>query len=92
MKAKIDESLKEIKSLLLAQKTVLSFTEVASYTGLSKSYLYKLTSSGTIPHYKPNGKIIFFEKAELDKWLLSNRAQTSDEAEDAAITHVTLNR
>lgn len=36
----IDERLKNIESLLLSQKTVLNFDEVAAYTGLSKSYLH----------------------------------------------------
>ena len=31
----------------------------------SRSYLYKLTASGNIPHSKPNGKMIFFEKRKL---------------------------
>ena len=56
----IDERLKNIESLLSLQKTVLNFDEVAAYTGLSKSYLYKLTCSGGIPCYKPQGKHIYF--------------------------------
>lgn len=88
---KIDERLKNIESLLLTQKTVLSFNEVALYTGLSKSWLYKLTSTGKISHYKPQGKQIYFEKAELDRWLLRNRIKTNQELETAASTYVTLN-
>ena len=55
------------------QKPVLTFAEAAKFTGLSQSYLYKLTSAGKIPHYKPSGKLLFFKKEELQNWLLSNR-------------------
>lgn len=86
----IDERLSNIEALLLSQKTVLNFDEVAVYTGLSKSHLYKLTSTGGIPCYKPNGKHIYFDKAEIDKWLLSNKKKSNAEIESEAATFVTL--
>ncbi len=86
----IDERLKNIESLLSLQKTVLNFDEVAAYTGLSKSYLYKKTCSGGIPCYKPQGKHIYFNKQEIDQWLLQNRKATTKELEDKAATFVTL--
>lgn len=88
----IDERLSKIETLLLAQKTVLNFNEVAAYTGLSKSYLYKLSSSGGIPCYKPQGKHIYFDKQEIDQWLLQNRKATNQEVESMASTHVTLKK
>lgn len=88
----IDERLSKIETLLLAQKTVLNFDEVAAYTGLSKSYLYKLTSAGGIPCYKPQGKHIYFNKQEIDQWLLQNRKATNQELESKASTHVTLKK
>ena len=57
------------KNMLIGTKEVLTFDEAAIYTGLSKSYLYKLTSGGAIPHYKPNGKMCYFNKAEVAAWL-----------------------
>lgn len=88
----IDERLSKIETLLLAQKTVLNFNEVAAYTGLSKSYLYKLSSSGGIPCYKPQGKHIYFDKQEIDQWLLQNPKATNQEIENRATTHVTLKK
>ena len=85
-----NERLRIIESLLLAQKNVLTFDEVAVYTGISKSYLYKLTSGGGIPCYKPNGKLIYFSKLELDSWLLQNRKATTKEIDNKASTIVTL--
>jgi excisionase family DNA binding protein len=81
---------RNIETLLLSQKTILNFDEVAIYTGLSKSYLYKLTCTGGIPCYKPNGKLIFANRIELDKWLLRNRKATNEELDIKASTYVTL--
>lgn len=89
---KIDERLSNIETLLLSQKTVLNFDEVAIYTGLSKSYLYKLTSNSGIPCYKPLGKHIYFNKLEIDEWLLQNRKSTNSELDSKAITFVALNK
>jgi excisionase family DNA binding protein len=86
----IDDRLRNIESLLLSQKVVLNFNEVAIYTGLSKSYLYKLTSTAGIPCYKPQGKQIYFNKQEIDLWLLQNRKATNLELENQASTFVTL--
>lgn len=88
----INERLSSIEKMLLANKAVLSMTEVALYTGLSMSYLYKLTSTGGIPCYKPLGKHIYFKKDEIDQWLLSNRKTPSSEIEQQADTYITLNK
>ncbi|GHA68733.1 helix-turn-helix domain-containing protein [Pontibacter akesuensis] len=90
----LEQRLRNIETLLLSQKTVLNFEEVASYTGLSKSYLYKLTSAAQIPHFKPQGKHIYFNKAEVDQWLQRNHTQPLNEAEleEQAATYITLKR
>ncbi len=88
----INERLANIEALLLTNKSVLNFDELAVYTGLSKSHLYKLTSSGGIPCYKPNGKHIYFNKQEIDEWLLQNRKATKEEIETLASNYVTFNR
>lgn len=64
------------RNALFAQKEVLTLEEVAQYTGLKKSYLYKLTSEKKIPHYKPNGKNCFFRRTELEDWLTTNPVAT----------------
>ena len=88
----IEARQQQTNELLLSQKTVLNFDEVAVYTGLSKSHLYKLTSTGGIPCYKPRNKMIYFDKGEIDKFLLSNKAMTRAEIDAAASTHVTLKK
>lgn len=87
---KINERLANIEAMLLSSKTVFTFDEAATYTGLSKSFLYKLTSSGNIPCYKPNGKVLFFNRIELDNWMMQNRKATNEELETKANTMLTL--
>jgi len=89
---KLIEKIDKIDKNLFQQKTVLTFNEVATYTGLSKSYLYHLTSTGGIPCYSPLGKKLYFDKIEIDKWLLSNRKSTRDEIESEAINYVLTNK
>ena len=88
----LEQRLRNIETLLLSQKTVLNFDEAASYTGLSKSYLYKLTSTAQIPHFKPQGKHIYFNKIEVDQWLQRNPTKPVNEAdiEEQAATYVAL--
>jgi len=79
--------LQTIEELLLTSKTVLNLEEVLLYTGLSKSYMYKLTSTGGIPCYKPQGKHIFFKKSEVEDWLLQNKKITTKELDEIANTY-----
>lgn len=81
---KIQEQLDRIESNLLGRKEILTFDEATQFTGLSKSYLYKLTSSQRIPHYKPAGKLVYFNRSELETWLMQNKVSTSDEMESKA--------
>ncbi|MBC5774240.1 helix-turn-helix domain-containing protein [Pontibacter sp. KCTC 32443] len=90
----LEQRLRNIETLLLTQKTVLNFDEAASYTGLSKSYLYKLTSTAQIPHFKPQGKHIYFSKLELDQWLQRNAVTPLNDTdiEEQAATYITLKK
>jgi excisionase family DNA binding protein len=88
----IEQRLENIEALLTATKTVLTFDEGCNFTGLTKSFMYKQTSQGKIPHYKPQGKMIYFERAELEKWLLRNRIKPASEIDEQASTYVTLNQ
>lgn len=65
-------------------KEVLTSDEAAKYMGISKSYLYKLTMRQQIPHYKPMGKMCYFNRLELEAWLQSNRISTINEIEQQA--------
>ena len=58
--------------------------EASRFLNLSKSYLYKLTSGNLIPHYKPQGKMLYFERAELEAWLRRNPVKTQAQIEAEA--------
>ena len=79
---KIEEKLDRIERLITANKKVLSFDEACEYTGISRSYMYKLTASRNVPHSKPSGKVIFFNKEKLDEWLLNNAIKTQEEIDE----------
>ena len=72
----INNRLKNIETMLLGQKRVLSFSEGCRFIGMSESYAYKLTAKRAIPHSKPDGKKIFFDREELEAWLLRNPVKT----------------
>jgi excisionase family DNA binding protein len=69
------ERLDRLEKLLIGNKEVLTFDEASDYTGISRSYLYKLTASKKIPHSKPNGKMVFFDKKKLVDWLLQHNRE-----------------
>lgn len=85
--------LNSIESLLLSfNSKPLNLEAASEYLHVSKSYLYKLTSQNKIPYYKPSGKLVYFDKKELDQWILQNRITPQSEITDAAISHVTFGR
>jgi excisionase family DNA binding protein len=92
MDVNIIEKLDRIEKMLQVQqamqKQVLNFNDTCTYLELSQSHLYKLTSTGAIPHYKPNGKKLYFQREELDQWLLRNRVDSQDEVEQQAANYL----
>lgn len=74
----INERLKSIEEILYTTKDILNMKEVCQYLDISQSLLYKLTCSGEIPHFKPRGKMIFFEKKELIEWIKKSNLLSSE--------------
>lgn len=73
----IHKRFKSIEETLYSTKEVLNMKEVCQYLDISQSLLYKLTCTGEIPHFKPRGKMIFFEKKELVDWIKKNHQCSS---------------
>ena len=74
------ETIQEIADLVTARtifatKEVLTAEEVARYMNISRSYLYKLTMRKEIPHYKPLGKMCYFNRREIEAWLQTNKVK-----------------
>lgn len=72
---------------LIGAKAVLNIDEAVLLTGLSKGYLYRLTSQQRIPHFK-KGRTLYFKKAELEAWLLEHKIPTLAEIDSRAATYV----
>ena len=72
----------------LLMKEVLNFNDACNYLDISASHLYKLTSQKSIPHFCPQGKKLYFNRAELDEWLQRNRQTSTDEIETMAANYL----
>lgn len=74
MDYELDIRLKNIEKMtVLAAKRMLSVKDVALLTGFAESYIRKLVEESRIPHYRPMGKMIFFDREEIESFLRTNR-------------------
>ena len=69
------------------ERNLMTTTEAARYLGLKPSYLYKMMMRRAIP-YKPNGKLCFFAKEDLDAWLKRVRVKSQDEIDSEAARYL----
>ena len=91
MHKEIIERLDRIEAKLGEVERPLTLPEAAGYLDLSKSFVYKLTSSGRLTHFK-TGKRIYFRRADLNSYLLKNRVKPVDEIEMEAANRVAFGR
>lgn len=70
------------------ERNLMTTTEAARYLGLKPSYLYKMMMRRAIPYYKPNGKLCFFAKEDLDAWLKRVRVKSQDEIDSEAARYL----
>lgn len=88
MNKTLETRVEELEQMVFMNKNVLSFEEASKFLNLSKSYLYKLTSGNLIPHYMPQGKMLYFEKAELEAWLRQNPVKTAGQINQEAQRYI----
>lgn len=89
--AELQQQLRELNHRLetaekrtLLSKDVLTLEEAALYLGMKKSNLYKMTHRMEIPFYKPQGKMNYFERTDLDAWMRRGRSMSRDEIDAQA--------
>ena len=83
------EKLNRLEKLIVdSNKSILNVEDLINYTGYKRSYIYKLVRSNTLSYSKPNGKSLFFEKSEIDAWLLQNKSQSISQIENKALDYV----
>ncbi len=81
---KLQHRLQIVENVLFAGKEVLTLEEAAIFLGMTKSAMYKMTHKQVIPFYRPNGKMVYFEKSELLAWLRINRIASEAEITEAS--------
>jgi len=86
--ADLQKRVETLEDMLDAGKEVLTVEEAAKFMGMARSSLYKMTSDQTIPFYRPNGKMIFFEKADILSWIRKNRVSSREEIDEQARLHM----
>lgn len=52
-----------------SENEILNFNEVRALLKVSKSTLYKLSSSNSIPHFKPTKGKLFFRRKDILTWI-----------------------
>lgn len=73
--------------MAICQKPILTAKEMATYMGIKLSTLYKMTHTHTLPFSRPNGKMIFFDRVEVENWMRSNRYATQQEVAQQAAAY-----
>ena len=68
------------------ERNLMTTTEAARYLGLKPSY--KVMMRRAIPYDKPNGKLCFFAKEDLDAWLKRVRVKSQDEIDSEAARYL----
>ena len=63
---------------------LLNLSQACTYTGFSKSFLYKLTAANEVTFYKPNNKTIFLKRMDLDNFLLRRKIKSNNEIAEEA--------
>lgn len=77
---------------LIQQKEMINVQELSDYIGMSTSSIYKLVYNNIIPFYKPNGKILYFDREEINTWLRQNKSQSASQIEQQALEYSLKNR
>ena len=86
--AELQKRVDSLEDILDNGKEVLTVEEAAKFMGMARSTLYKMTCDQSIPFYRPNGKMIFFEKADILSWIRRNRVYTQEEIDEEARLHM----
>lgn len=82
------EKIDHLDEAALVRKKVFNMTNLQMYTGWSLSKIYKLTSARLIPFSKPTNGSLFFDREEIEQWLLKNPSHTIQHIEEKVDSHL----
>lgn len=85
----LEHRIESLENVLSTAKEILTLEEASVFMGISRSSLYKMTHKHELPFYRPNGKLIYFEKVELLKWMRQGRTMSEAETKEAAAKKMT---
>lgn len=74
---------KDTKNVGVIIPEIMNVKEVATYLSVTPSAIYKYTSSKEIPHSK-RGKRLYFNREEINAWVLENKQLTNNDIERMA--------
>ena len=78
----LQKRMEAVEDILDNAKEVLTVEEASRFMDIARSSLYKMTSDRSIPFYRPNGKMIYFEKADILAWIRKNRVTPVKDGDD----------
>jgi excisionase family DNA binding protein len=87
----IEKLIKQKNGITVGTEEILNLEMASAYVGISKSSIYKYTSTKEIPHFK-RGKRLFFKKVELDDWLTTHKVISRDEIDKMATEYILKNK
>ena len=87
----IENLIKQKNGITAGTGEILNLDMASAYAGISKSTLYKFTSTKEIPHFK-RGKRLYFKKDEIDNWLTTHKISSRDEIDKLATEYILKNK
>lgn len=83
----IDDKIDRIVNRIEPKDEVIHDEECMRITGLSKSRLAHLRSSGDIPFNRPTGGKVSYNRSEILKWVKNGRRKTNKQIRSEATTY-----
>ena len=68
-------------------KELLTVMETATFLGVMRSWVYKMSHNRVVPHYT-TGKRVYFKREDLIGWVTKNRVSSSEEIEREAVNYL----
>ena len=68
----LKQRIERLEENYYVSKEMLTTDEAARYMGMSKVWLQKLVSAGAIPRHAPGGKLTYFDREDLNKYMRRN--------------------
>ena len=82
--AELEQRVTLLENVVFVSKDVLTLEEASLFLALSRSALYKMTHTNLIPFFRPNGKMRYFEQAELLEWIRTHSVASETETAEKA--------